>query len=207
MYCAKCGQKIADNTNFCPSCGIATQAPEPVRESDTPVLTTRPVFIPWATWLGMLPIHLFLTVWGAGFFGGFSMFAVRALGITVPTGSTFVFFGLVFFLGFPLLTYISQKKTYANTTYTFYNTKLDYFEGFFTREKKTIDYRHITEVNLREGIIQKRYGMGTIILSTPATGLGSGRARSGIRVADILHADRVYDQVRALIERANARAA
>lgn len=42
------------------------------------------------------------------------------------------------------------------------------------------------------------------ILSTPATGSeGSGRARSGIRVADIENPDLVYSQVKELVSRAS----
>jgi len=46
------------------------------------------------------------------------------------------------------------------------------------------------------------YGLGMIILSTPATGSeGTGRARSGIRVADIENPDLVYSQVKELVSR------
>jgi membrane protein YdbS with pleckstrin-like domain len=149
-----------------------------------------------------MPLHIFMTIWGGGFFGGFSMFAVQALGLDLPGWSTFVFFGALFFIAIPIVTYTAQKKTYQKTEYRFFRTKLDYYEGFFTSEQKTIDYKNITEVNLVKGVIQKKHGLGTIVLSTPATGFASGRARSGIRVQDIPNADQVYEQVKDLIQRA-----
>jgi membrane protein YdbS with pleckstrin-like domain len=195
---------MQNGSNYCPNCGSANDdAPRAtIRESNIPVLSLKPVFIPWAIFLALLPVHIFMTIWGGGFFGGFSLFAVQALGLDLPTGSTFLFFGALFFFGLAIIAYTAQKTTYAKTEYRFYNTKLDYFEGFFTSEEKTIDYKNITEVNLVKGIIQKRYDLGTIILSTPATGLSRGRARSGIRVQDIPNADQVYRQVKELIQRA-----
>lgn len=210
MYCRKCGHEMQNDSNFCPGCGAAIGEPpqSAVRESNTSVLSLKPVFVPWAVMLSVLPIQIFMTLWGGGFFGGFSMFAVKALGLDVPDGATFVFFGGVFFFAIPIIAYATQKKTYAKTEYRFYNTKLDYYEGFFTTEEKTIDYKYITEVNMVRGIIQKKYGLGTIVLSTPATGFASGRSRSGIRIQDIPHAEQVYQQVKGMIQRAStARAA
>jgi membrane protein YdbS with pleckstrin-like domain len=201
---------MQNDSRFCPGCGTATgdAPPAPFEESNIPVLALKPVFIPWAVMLSILPLHLFMTFWGGGFFGGFSMFAVQALGIDLPPGATFVFFGALFFLAIPIVTYTAQKKTYAKTEYRFYQTKLDYYEGFFTTEEKTIDYKNITEVNLVKGVIQKKYGLGTVILSTPATGFRSGRSRSGIRIHDVPNADQVYKQVKDLVERsARARVA
>jgi membrane protein YdbS with pleckstrin-like domain len=196
---------MQNDSRFCPGCGTATGDAQPalVEESNIPVLALKPVFIPWAVFLSILPLHLFMTFWGGGFFGGFSMFAVQALGIELPPGTTFIFFGALFFMAIPIVTYTAQKKTYAKTEYRFYQTKLDYYEGFFTTEEKTIDYKNITEVNLVKGIIQKKYGLGTVILSTPATGFSSGRSRSGIRIHDIPNADQVYKQVKDLVERSS----
>jgi membrane protein YdbS with pleckstrin-like domain len=200
---------MQNEVNFCPDCGTATgkYSQPQVQESNVPVLSLKPVFIPWAVILSIIPIHLFLTIWGGGFFGGFSMFAVGALGFDLPGWFTFVFFGALFFFGVPFVTYAARKKTYEKTEYTFYQTKLDYFEGFFTTEEKTIDYKNITEVNLVRGIIQKKYGLGTIVLSTPATGIARGRARSGIRIHDIPDADQVYRHIKGLVNQASSRRA
>ena len=59
-------------------------------------------------------------------------------------------------------------------------------------------YKNITEVNLRKGIIQKKYGLGTMILSTPATN-SNAKARSGISVRDIENPDEAYRQIKELI--------
>jgi len=204
MFCAECGNKIEENANFCPRCGTpvkidARPPAAPTRDNNEPVLTIRPVFIPWVTVASILPLQLFMTLWGGGFFGGFSMFGAKALNLPLPGWSTFVFFGLLFFLGIPVLAYTSKKRTYCKTEYKFYPDRLEYAEGFWTAENKTINYRSITEANLRRGVIQRKYGLGTIYLATPATGISQGRAVSGIKIEDIPDCEKIYNTIRELI--------
>ena len=76
---------------------------------------------------------------------------------------------------------------------------LEYAEGFWTAENKTVKYDKITETAMRRGIIQRKYDLGTIYLATPATGFQQGRARSGIRLLDIEQPEKVYKAVEKLI--------
>jgi membrane protein YdbS with pleckstrin-like domain len=205
MFCKECGNQIGEDSKFCPECGISLQAPPPIAQSAgidnaEPVLVLKPVFIPWVAVVSILPLQIFFTIWGAGFFGGFGMFAVKGIGLPLPSWFTFVFFGLLFFFGIPLLTCVAKKKTYADTEYRFYNDHLEYAEGFWTAEYKTIKYKNILEANLGRGIIQRNYDLGTIYLATPATGMSTGRTASGIRIADIPDADQIYQTVQQLIE-------
>lgn len=208
MFCSNCGKEIQDGTNFCAECGTqisgTASTPQQIVEDNEPVLVLKPVFIGWVTALSVLPIQLFMTVWAGGFFGGFSLAAIKALKLPIPIWFPFVFFACLAFFGIPYVAYAVKKKTYAKTKYRFFRKKLDYFEGFFTIEEKTIDYRNIIEVNLSKGIFQRKYGLGTIILSTPATGYSSRSAMSGIRIADIQNPDEVYAQVKELINKAKS---
>lgn len=205
MYCSQCGKQIPDDAKFCQNCGAAiggaTTGPTPTYDPDrgNPVLVVRPVFIGWVAGLSVLPIQIFMTIWGAGFFGGFGMFAVEALGLPLPKWFTFVFFGCLFFFGIPWLTYTAKKRTYGKTEYKFYRDRLEYAEGFWTAENKTVKYDKITETSMRRGIIQKKYGLGSIYLATPATGFSQGRATSGIRITDIENPEQVYEKVQELI--------
>ena len=80
------------------------------------------------------------------------MIAVKALKLPLPPSFTFVFFWvLFFFFGIPLLVYFQKKKTYAKTEYKFYKDRLEYAEGFWTAEKKTVKYDKITETSMRRG--------------------------------------------------------
>ncbi|MFP4191239.1 MAG: PH domain-containing protein [Candidatus Hydrogenedentota bacterium] len=203
MFCSACGTKMADDASFCSSCGAAlsgaqsTQAHEP--DTGEPLLVLQPRFIGWVTALSVLPIQLFMTVWGAGFLGGFGMFAVDALGLPLPPWFTFVFFGCLFFFGIPLLVYTAKKKTYAETEYRFFKDRLEYAEGFWTAENKTINYDKVTETAMRRGVIQRKYGLGTIFLATPATGFQQGQTASGIQIRDVEEPEEVYAAIQKLI--------
>ena len=151
--------------------------------------------------LGHIPIFLFLGIWGGLFFGGFSQVFLQFVDVGIPTWVPFVFFGAVFALVLPFVSYRVNRKTYERTEYTFYADKLDYYEGFFTVEEKTIALHRVTEVNLRKGIFQSKHGLGTILLSTPATSAGTGRASSGIRIHDVENPDENYKRIKELVER------
>ncbi len=102
MFCKECGNEIEDDAKFCSKCGASTSLKSETKDVDTsaPIITARPVFIAWVTMLSVLPIQLFMTVWAGGFFGGFGMFGIKALGLNLPPWFTFVFFGALAFLGF-----------------------------------------------------------------------------------------------------------
>ena len=206
MFCNQCGAENPDHARFCASCGESVgaaerPAPAPSNASGgAAVVVLRPVFIPHLALLGTLPLQIFMAIWGGGFFGGFSTFAIQGMDLPIPGWAPFVFFGALFFCGIPLLVYLVSKKTYAKTEYRFHRDRLDYFEGFFTVEEKTIPLANVTEVHLRKGPLQKRHGLGTIVLSTPAT--ASAHRMSGIRVHDVRDPDDVYRNVKELVERA-----
>ena len=204
MFCKECGTKIDDGAKFCSNCGTSTSPIEAEKkstyDSGLPLITARPVFIPWVAVASVIPIQIFMTIWVGGFFGGFSMFGIEALGLDLPAWFPFVFFAALAFFGIPFLTYYSKKRTYEKTEYRFYTDRLEFAEGFWAVENKTVKFKNVTEANLRKGVIQKKYGLGTIILSTPATGFQQGRARSGIRIADIENPDSIYNKILELID-------
>lgn len=212
MYCHQCGTDILDHAQFCSACGTAQEAgsakPAPAPRSlgapEEPLFSLSPVFVPSLQLLGHIPIFLFLGIWGGLFFGGFSQVFLQFAELPIPTWLPFVLFGAVFSLLLPFISYRVNRKTYERTEYTFYPHKLDYFEGFFTVEEKTIALHRITEVHLRKGHFQSKHGLGTILLSTPATSAGAGRASSGIRLHDIADPDENYRRIKELIERSQA---
>lgn len=206
MYCTTCGYAVQNAANFCANCGTNTgpgrSASRRVRSGpSSPVFSLRPKFVPWLSVLSILPLQIFMTIWGAFFFGGFATVALGFVGTSLPKWAPFFVAGSFFFIAIPIAAYVLKQKSYAKTEYQFHPHKLDYYEGFLTVEEKSIDYDNITEVNLRKGIFQKMWGLGTIILTTPATSNGGGRARSGILIADVPNPDRVYQQVKELIRR------
>lgn len=194
MFCNQCGVENPNDSKFCKACGRPLtngHKSEDVVKPDKLVLTLKPTFVPKIVCSATIPLAIFFAFWGGGFFGGMLEVFIR------PQGSThFWIIGLLFLFGIPLITYSAAQKTYALTEYRFFPDKLEYYEGFFTVEEKTIHYKRIIEANLSKGIFQKQYGLGTITLSTAATG-----ARRGIRIQDIKNPDETYKKVKELVDK------
>ena len=180
----------------------ATKEPkrsEPVEDAE-PTVVLRPVYVPALTFAQMLPLQIFFTIWGGGFFGGFSLVALQFIDLPIPKWLPFVGFGLAFFVGIPALVMGTARRSTEQTEYRFFRHKLEYYEGFFNVEQKSIALADVTEVSLTKGVLQSKYGLGTVVLANRAS-LGTGR-RPGIRLANIENPDEVYRNVKQLVERA-----
>jgi uncharacterized membrane protein YdbT with pleckstrin-like domain len=178
--------------------------------ADAVKLSIKPVFIGWIALLMQLPLQLFFTVWGGGFFGGMG----TAVGI-FPKGSRAAYIiGAITFVAFPVVTYVGKRLNYSRTEYRFYPDRLEFDEGFFSINKKVIKFRDVKETTLRKGILQRIYGLGSIYLATLATGttrnsnpfvaLGFGNvSASGVVVRDIGDPDGTFEKVRQLVDAQN----
>jgi membrane protein YdbS with pleckstrin-like domain len=164
-----------------------------------PIFIIRPVFIPWVTIVSVIPIQLFMTILAGGFLGGFVLFVVEFFNIifnnnlNLPIWFTFVFFGALVFFSIPFLTYYVKKKTYNKTKYKFYADRVEYTEGFWTAESKTIKYKNIIKSYLIKGIVQRKYGIGTIILII--------NNRTDFQIIDIENPEEIYERIQLLIDK------
>ena len=55
--------------------------------------------------------------------------------------------------------------------YKFYKDRVEYYDGFFIVELKTVYYNRITNISLSKGIFQKRYNVGNIYFETAGSGI------------------------------------
>jgi uncharacterized membrane protein YdbT with pleckstrin-like domain len=175
------------------------------------MFSVRPVFIGWIAFLMQLPLQLFFTFWAGGFFGGMTQsFVPFARG----TPLAFIFFGGLAFFGVPIVALFGKKLNCSRTEYHFFADRLEFEEGFFSINKKVINFRNVKEVTLRKGVLQRLYGLGTIYLATLATGstprsnpfvaLGFGNvSASGINVRDVREPDQMYERIRRMVDAAN----
>ena len=111
------------------------------------------------------------------------------------------------------MAYFGNRLNYARTAYKFFDDHLEFEEGFFSINKKTLRYRDVLEVTLRRGMLQQTCNLGTIYLGTLATGsaprsnpfssLGFGNvSASGVGIKDIQDPEAAYARIRAIIDRA-----
>ncbi len=175
----------------------------------------KPVFVGWALLLAQLPLQLFLTFWSALFFGGIATIVLSLIADGMEDGPTlmpgvFGLFGALAFVGVPLMIYVVKKLNYRRTEYRFFDDHLEFEEGFLTINKKVIRYSDVKEVTLREGVLQRACGLGSVYLATLATG-GSpasnpfgalsffNASASGIVIRDVKDPDASYAKIRALV--------
>ncbi len=201
MYCSICGSKMIDGARFCQSCGHkagGSSQPKSIERRENPLKVIKPVLITWVLLAQYLPLQLNLTLMG-GAVGGLLGFV-----ILIFTGHTnyviypFVYSAIFFFFATPISVYWVRRRTYDETDYRFYQDHLEYAEGFWAVEKKILQYRYITDVSLRKGIIQRLYGLGTIYLSTPSMGPAI-RGFRGIRIADVRNPEKIYQKIQEII--------
>ena len=157
---------------------------------DKIIFSLRPLFVGWATLTALLPFALFFGLWFGGVFH--SLLNISWL--------------LVLGLG-----YVAKKLNYSRTEYRFYDDRLEFDEGFFALNRKTIDYRDVREITLHKGFVQRTCDLGTIYLGTITTGTSSpnlnpflafgfaSASASGVALLDIPHPDSAFEKIRRLV--------
>ncbi len=205
MYCSNCGQKISKNDKFCSNCGqmisdrLSDQSNHINQDSkldnDEVLFSLHPSNNRFLILLRVGPIALFLALWGTGFFGGFGSFILGKL--------SFFIAGFYFILINPIVIYICYRNTYEKTEYHFYNNRIEYHEGFFNVNCSSIQYKKVTGINMTENVIQKQFGLGTIVLYTASSNYNSNNLSNNngnIKLVNIKNPTEVYEKVKKFLE-------
>jgi membrane protein YdbS with pleckstrin-like domain len=216
MNCRQCGNVLDEKANFCPRCGVSAMsmpAPPPISYASTiagqisdepPLLVVRPRFIGWFNLLKVGPIGCFMM---APFLVACFFFSCLGSIVMTKSGSTFGFLPLVllilvaagiFITGLTVIYFLSQRA-YAKTEYRFYRDRLDYYCGFLILRQNSILYRNVQEVQMRQGPVQKKYGLATIVLMIPAGYAPNGGRIGDVAVADVENGEALYEQIKQMV--------
>jgi hypothetical protein len=187
-FCINCGAELGTNAMFCHVCGASVSSEvKKVKKGED--YSTQPVFVPIVVFMRFLPLGLFFGIWLGGFLGIFG--AIWAQKMSIPPLWGFIVPGIIGFsfgfFGF----YFSTKNNYKKTVYEFLDDRLIYYDGFWSRSKKELLYRSIREIGYNESIFQRKYNLGTIVVSTPATD-----KKAGLYLKDIQDVEAVYAKFR-----------
>jgi membrane protein YdbS with pleckstrin-like domain len=170
-------------------------------------MSTRPVFVAW----NVLATRFSLWAYCAAVVGAAGTFLVSII-YRIDAGLPgFVAFSAIGFMVAPLGIAAAVKLNYARTEYRFYPDRLEYEQGFFVVRKKTIMFRDMKEVTLRQGVSQRKCGLGTIDISTQALDVDAPSpqaarfgftpgATSGASVQDIPDPDRTFDRIKGMVD-------
>lgn len=182
-------------------------------ENDQPLLVLRPEFRSIPTLLSSIPGQLFLTPLVGCVCGGIVSYAFQIIPLfqvlesgTSPGVSEWIqislapiaLFGIITFFGWPIANYLLTKRAYGMIKYHFFSAKLEYYDRFISVTHKTIGYPSIIEITVRQGPVQRMFGLGDLVLSTAATGMAGRVSTSGIVLNDLENPYDVYQQVRGI---------
>ncbi|MBO7556131.1 MAG: PH domain-containing protein [Alphaproteobacteria bacterium] len=87
------------------------------------------------------------------------------------------------------------KRNYKATTYRVYRDRIQFDEGFIDHKNTVIKMSDIKEVQLSQGIFQKKEKIGSISFVTPANNSNHRRERTGIEFKDIENPKIVYEMI------------
>ena len=162
-------------------------------EEDDPRITVNPALKTALLLTHSLGVALFASFFLGMFFGPITagIFAFVLSGGT-PWAGIFPFIG---FLVIWVIAYFWKKKTLENTQYKFYSDKVEYFEGFLVRNRKTVSYRKVTNVGQKEGIFERIFGLGSVYLDTA----GSSKKGHEVGMHYLEDPNKVYDAVTELV--------
>ena len=123
---------------------------------NTPVREIRSVEVPAQFYLLGLPKSLLLLA-ASGFCLLFFLYA-RVYVIM------FGIMGVGLFVGSIVWMVRSATEAFSRTTYTIYPDRIEYSEGFWNRQWRTVPFDEVVDVTLTEGVLQRGRGAGTVRL-------------------------------------------
>jgi membrane protein YdbS with pleckstrin-like domain len=112
------------------------------------------------------------------FFGG--------TGILIGFVSIIIIFLIIF-----CIVFLFKKATLKKTKFKFYKDKVEYYEGFLVKNRKTIHYDKISNIGQRKGIIEGWFGLGTIFIDTA----GFSKKGHELSMKYLENPDQIYDWI------------
>ena len=136
---------------------------------DNPILEVKPVIVPLQYFVWGPVSSAFISI-----FPGFGVFIISnmILGFLDDAGfdGPVITYGLIaYVISFIASMYFIYLKAFVEptrTTYSIYDDRIEYYEGFLNRNHRTLLYDQVIDVQLAEGILQQTKNAGTITLIT-----------------------------------------
>ena len=81
--------------------------------------------------------------------------------------------------------------TYGGTTFEISPSSVSHDRNFLWSKRKEVLLTNIKKVELKSGLLQRLFGLGTIVMHTQAR--TAGNSKTGLSVFDIENSNEVYD--------------
>jgi len=196
MFCRKCGTEISSNAKFCNKCGTSV---EEVQEAQNQTVQDNNIRFSLKPEFNLL--YKLLSAVGYGILLILILFS--DIEFTIETGLV----AMIFFFIYIIFYLILGKMQYNKLVYNFYLTKVQYIDGFFNKEEKELKYKFIREVSMKQNILERLCGIGTIRIFTNASSpYGSynthnnSRGRNGILIHCVTDVEEQYKKIKQIID-------
>ena len=93
-----------------------------------------------------------------------------------------------------LITYYLQNLSLKKLRYIFYADRMEYYDGFLVKNRRTIKYKRITDIIQQRKIWERIYGLGTIGINT------AGSHGAEVIMHYLSGADEIYDWIDTIID-------
>lgn len=205
MFCKNCGAEINEEARFCPKCGSdkqgETKANKKVVE-DNKIKKQIKLEFNWPykiiTTFGTALVYIFIVFCYILADLPDELIFVYPIIFLVVIGIAVLYVGIKLILG---------KMQYNDLEYNFYNTKVEYKDGFLNKEEKELKYKYIREVTMTQNILERIFNIGTIRIFTNASSGGYGygrnhnmRGKNGIFLHCVKNVKEEYNQVKQIID-------
>lgn len=163
----------------------------------TPIREIKPVVVPAQYFIWGPLISGFISL-----FPGFFVFVISnmiSMSFTPIIGYGVATFAASFVVCMVLIG-IKVFQEPSRTTYTVYPDRVEYYEGLWNRNHRTLVYDQVIDVELTEGVLQQTQGAGTVTLVTQQlVSHGEGRlSNRRIFLSNVPQPNEVYDLIRSL---------
>ena len=198
MFCKNCGSELADDAKFCNKCGASINGEEKPKEKKVEDKTVQYQIKPSFKWGYKLITNCAYALLVILIIFGYS------LGEALDEVPGFV--GMIFGIAavIILIKLFFENLQYKNLEYNFYNTKVQYKDGFLNKEEKELKYKYIREATMHQNILERAFKIGTIRLFTNASsGYGrNGNTMNGINIHCVENVNEQFKKIRELIDEA-----
>lgn len=161
------------------------------------ILKIKPEFNLLIIIFRILPFQIFATIWMTG---ASKIMGTLILNTFITPLTLSVIVGILTFTIFSIIATFRYKNMYLKTEYRIYSNRIEYTEGFWTIEEKTLLFKNVTETNLKIGIFQGKAKIGTVLLVTPTiTRNNRYEKQGGLYIKDIKDPKMVYNKLSELM--------
>ena len=203
MYCKHCGAEMVENSRYCYKCGYDRMSENYVKkeiiEDNIIRIKIKPEFVLPYNILSMLSrVIIYILILCPALFDNLEILFDNYIPIIIILTIMLLYVAIKVFL---------EKKQYDNLEYNFYATKVEYKDGFLNKEEKELKYKHIREITMRQNILERMFGIGTIRIITNVSNSylyssshNNMRVKNGIFIHCVKNVQQQYKTIKQIID-------